>query len=42
MSQPDAVSSAICWSVGVDVRGQRRRHRLTDTGDWLPTPTLPT
>src|SRR3954468_1453193 len=42
MSQPDAVSSAICWSVALMSVVGVVVIDWTDTGKWLPTPTLPT
>ena len=42
MSQPDAVSSAICWSVEFTSEVNVVVIDCTETGDSLPTPTLPT
>ena len=42
MSQPVAVSSAICWSVALTSEVSVVVIDCTDTGDSLPTPTLPT
>ena len=42
MSQPDAVSSAICWSVVLTSEVSVVHIDWTETGDSLPTPTLPT
>ena len=42
MSQPDAVSSAICWSVALMSVVGVVVIDCTDTGKSLPTPTLPT
>jgi hypothetical protein len=42
MSQPDAVSSAICWSVALTSEVRVVVIDCTDTGNSLPTPTEPT
>ena len=42
MSQPEAVSSAICWSVALMSVVGVVVIDCTDTGKSLPTPTLPT
>ncbi len=42
MSQPVAVSSAICWRVALTSEVSVVVIDWTDTGDSLPTPTLPT
>src|SRR4051812_22754929 len=42
MSQPDAVSSAICWRVALMSEVSVVVIDCTETGDSLPTPTLPT
>ena len=42
MSQPVAVSSAICWSVALTSEVSVVVIDCTETGDSLPTPTLPT
>ena len=42
MSQPEAVSSAICWSVALMSEVSVVVIDCTETGDSLPTPTLPT
>src|SRR4029453_8811278 len=42
MSQPVAVSSAICWSGALTSEVSVVVIDWTETGDWLPTPTLPT
>ncbi len=42
MSQPVAVSSAICWSVELTSEVSVVVIDCTETGDSLPTPTLPT
>ncbi len=42
MSQPEAVSSAICWSVAFTSAVSVVVIDCTETGDSLPTPTLPT
>ena len=42
MSQPAAVSSAICCSVALTSAGQRRGHRLHRDGGSPPTSTVPT
>src|ERR1700712_308557 len=42
MSQPDAVSSAICWRVALMSEVSVVVIDCTDTGLSLPTPTLPT
>ena len=42
MSQPEAVSSAICWRVALTSAVSVVVIDCTETGDSLPTPTLPT
>ena len=42
MSQPVAVSSAICWRVALTSEVSVVVIDCTETGDSLPTPTLPT
>ena len=42
MSQPDAVSSAICWSVVLTSEVSVVHIDWTEIGWSLPTPTLPT
>ena len=42
MSQPDAVSSAICWSVALTSEVSVVVIDCTEIGESLPTPTLPT
>ena len=42
MSQPEAVSSAICWSVALMSEVSVVVIDCTETGESLPTPTLPT
>ena len=42
MSQPVAVSSAICWSVALTSEVSVVVIDCTETGASLPTPTLPT
>ena len=42
MSQPEAVSSAICWRVALTSEVSVVVIDCTETGDSLPTPTLPT
>ena len=42
MSQPVAVSSAICWSVALTSEVSVVVIDWTEIGDSLPTPTLPT
>ncbi len=42
MSQPEAVSSAICWSVELMSAVSVVHIDWTEIGDSLPTPTLPT
>ena len=42
MSQPVAVSSAICWRVALTSEVSVVVIDCTETGESLPTPTLPT
>src|SRR6476619_1012130 len=42
LSQPVAVSSAICWSVALTSEVSVVVIDCTEIGDSLPTPTLPT
>ena len=42
MSQPEAVSSAICWSVVLTSAVSVVVIDCTEMGDSLPTPTFPT